>query len=62
MKNLTHLIRVQENIWVNPDHIVQIQMHPSNQVLHIFMTDDRGVIMVADEYAPKLLASLQAAD
>lgn len=62
MKNLTHLIRIQEKIWVNPAHIVKIQKDPYKEELHIYLTENRGVIKVGDEYTPKMLASLQAAD
>lgn len=61
MKNLTHLIRIQEKIWVNPAHIVKIQIleTTTGQELCIFLAADRGAVQATGDYAKNLLASLQ---
>ncbi len=62
MKNLTHLVRVQKTNWINPAHIIKIQMAEKNAPeLHIVLTGERVIGLRGDD-ARKLLAALEAAD
>ena len=62
MKNLSHIIHVQEGKWLNPAHITRIQRADEADLqLFIHMTDGAMIPLRGDD-AQKLLASLQAAN
>jgi hypothetical protein len=62
MKNLTHLVRVQKTNWINPAHIVRIQMADENELELRITLPNELVIRLRDDDAKTLLAALEAAD
>ena len=52
MKNLAHLVRIQEKLWINPAHIVKIQMEEKKELeFHIILAAHVLPQKVDGEYA-----------